>query len=424
MRILPLLATALWGCASAGQPPLPDPAEIPALESELVSSPVSSPTLVRLGVAYRQAGRMEDALGALERAVEQNPRDPAAVFYLGLTYEQLDRPTEARELYERYIEVGASDELKRTLVRRIPALQRQELLVEVRTAVASENLLASTPPEPRTVGVFPFAYRGGDPRYEPLGRALAEMLVTDLSQTDRLTVLERTRIQLLIDEMEFGQSGLVDSPTAARTGRLVGAERIVQGQVDVTAEQLRLEAAVVGTETGVLSSQPLIEEDALQRLFDLQKRLALNLYASLGIQLTPAEIDRVTRVPTRNLEALLAYGRCLQAEDAGRYGEAAANCGRAAALDPGFIEAAQRGEAASETATGLAMSYPQIARLGAGDVAPPSPSVAQAASIGTLDAVQALLPQELPRPAVQEALGTGETVPAGQTTIDLIIRRP
>src|SRR5690606_16555960 len=142
-------------------------------------------------------------------------------------------------------------------------------------------------------------------------RALAEMLVTDLSQTERLRVLERTRIQLLVDEMDLGDSGLVDSLTTARSGRLLGAERIVQGQINVNETLLRLQAAVVGSSTGQLSGRPLVEEDALQQLFEMQKRLAFNLYESLGIQLTPAERERISQIPPQNLHALLPAQQCL-----------------------------------------------------------------------------------------------------------------
>src|SRR5690606_1884735 len=106
-------------------------------------------------------------------------------------------------------------------------------------------------------------------------------------QTDRLQVLERTRIQLVLDELDLGESGTIDAASAARSGRLVGAERLVQGQVDVqTGEVLRMDAAVVGTETGALAGTPISEEDLLARLFDMEKRLVLNLYTALGVELT------------------------------------------------------------------------------------------------------------------------------------------
>lgn len=427
-----IVFAVMAGCATAFVPALatlPSPAEIPDLEAALLASPTSVPMLVRLGVAYREAGRLDGARNVLERAVTLDATDPAAVFYLGLTYEDNELPGAARQLYTEYIQLGNREDLKRTLQARLPALERQELLLAARDAIAREAELAGTPPRSGTVAVFPFAYEGADPQYRPLGRALAEMMVTDLSQTDRLTVLERTRVQLLIDEMDLGETGLVDTLTAARSGRLIGAERIVQGQVNVDDQtQLRLRAAIVGSTTGQLSGQPLEERDALRQLFEMQKRLALGVYSSLGIELSTAERERVTQIPTENLEALLAWGQCLEAEDAGEYAAAAGFCAQAAALDPAFAAARVRGERADDAAAYADVTIAELASLGAPEIATPGTPGAPATSGTTvvttlpgLDAVQALLPPELPRAPVPEALGTD----AGRsTTIDLIIRRP
>lgn len=405
------------GCATTLIPALPAPAEIPELEASLAATPTDLPMLVRLGVAYRQAGRLDSARNTLEQAVSREPADPAGILYLGLTYEELELPGAARALYTRYIEVGTRDDLKRMLAGRLPALERQELLLAARDALAREAEIAGTPPRAGTVAVFPFAYEGADPQFRPLGRALAEMLVTDLSQTDRLTVLERSRIQLLIDEMNLGETGLVDTLSAARSGRLVGAERIVQGQISVDQTVLRMRAAVVGSSTGQLAGRPLLEEDVLPRLFEMQKRLALDLYTSLGIELSPAERERITRIPTENLQALLAYGECLEAEDAGQYAEAAGHCARAAALDPAFADARERGGRA-EAAT-LQVTIAQLASLGAPEITASGSSAP--VSLPGLEAVQALIPVELPRAPVAEALGAD----AGKTTtIDFIFRRP
>src|SRR5690606_16444264 len=102
-----------------------------------------------------------------------------------------------------YDHVGKDEALKRRLAGRRDVLDRQALLRDAREAVSREAELTSFPPQPNTVAVLPFTYRGTDARFAPLSRALAEMLVTDLGQTDRLQVLERTRIQLVLDELDL-----------------------------------------------------------------------------------------------------------------------------------------------------------------------------------------------------------------------------
>ena len=95
----------------------------------------------------------------------------------------------------------------------------QKILVANRGEIAIRAFRAAFELGARTVAVFPFLYRGSDPALEPLGRALSELLVTDLGQVKRLRVLERARVQVLLDEMDLAERGLVDSTTAARSGR-------------------------------------------------------------------------------------------------------------------------------------------------------------------------------------------------------------
>ena len=398
---------------------LPTPAEIPALEAQLARDSASVPALVRLGVAYRESDRLADARRVLERATSLQPTNPAAVFYLGLTYEDLDLPARARELYTSYLDIGNSPELTSRLRNRIPLLERQELQLAVQSALAREAELATTPPEPRTVAVFPFLYQGQNAELRPLSRALAEMLVTDLSQTNRMQVLGRTGVQMLLDELALSESGLVDPATAVRGGRLLRAESIVQGQLAGDEQLLRLQAAVVGS-TGGGASRQVTDQDALRQLFAMQKRLSLSIYSSLGIELAAAERERVMQRPTENLEALLAYGECLEAEDAGDFARAASHCSRAATLDPGFTAARERAGRASAIASAMQESTAELGTLGAWLAATPAVNAVEL----SLDAIQVLVPDPTTRAPVAEATGSQGIGTSSGTDLKILIRRP
>ena len=64
-----------------------------------------------------------------------------------------------------------------------------------------------------------------------LGEGMAEMLATELYKSGQFIVLERTAMDDILREQELGQSGLVRSETAARTGQMLGAQVIVRGAV-------------------------------------------------------------------------------------------------------------------------------------------------------------------------------------------------
>jgi tetratricopeptide (TPR) repeat protein len=422
-----LTATVLGlvGCAQDVRlTPAPPPSEIPDLERRTAQAPGDFRTSVRLGAAYWAAGRLREAESELLRARDLDPGHPAPWFFLGTTYEDMARFEEARRSFEAYLERGASARLQAAVRDRLVLLARKEVEASVRAALAGEAELASPPPRANTVGLFPFLYFGADPDLRPLGRAVAELLATDLSLTDRLTVVERLRVQLLLDEIALGEAGATDPATAARAGRLLGAERVVQGHLAGEEESLLLEALVVSVDRDPADGASVSDRDALQRLFDLQKRVALDLYVSLGIELTLAERERIDRRPTEHIQALLAFGAGLEAGDGGRFSAAAAHFSAAATLDPGFAEAARMAEEARAMDAAGRTSTRRLALLDEVDLltelAPEDWDRLQE----SLRNLRIHIPDPTGRDAVSETLGTEGFGPDRRGRIEFIFRLP
>jgi TolB-like protein len=100
-----------------------------------------------------------------------------------------------------------------------------------------------------TVAVLYFENQG-NPALEPLKVGLTQMLITDLQGTDGVTVVERSQLQALLDELELGHSGAVDPDTAAKVGNLLGAEWLVMGSYFEMMGTLRIDTRLVRVETG------------------------------------------------------------------------------------------------------------------------------------------------------------------------------
>jgi tetratricopeptide (TPR) repeat protein len=96
--------------------------------------------------------------------------------------------------------------------------------------------------------------------------------------------------------------------------------------------------------------------DVLEQVFDLEKRLALDLFAQLGVTLTPAERNAIEQRPTRSLAAFLAYSRGLAEDDAGRFDAASRYFNEAVRIDPGFGAAQQKGQESRAAAAGAQVS--------------------------------------------------------------------
>ena len=78
------------------------------------------------------------------------------------------------------------------------------------------------------VGDFQVKASGAD---LAIGDGLREMLLTSLFHSNRFIVIERQALQGLLLEQNLGASGRVAAPTAARMGRLEGADLLVYGVV-------------------------------------------------------------------------------------------------------------------------------------------------------------------------------------------------
>src|SRR5689334_4278291 len=157
------------------------------------------------------------------------------------------------------------------------SLARRELTDDAKRALEQERTVGVVAGSPTTVAVLPLRFTGSDSSLRPLERGFAELLTTDLSRSAKLTVVERARIQALLDELALQQSGRTDSATNVRAGRLLRAGRVVQGSIlQLGGSQLRVEAAVLDVPTAEVRGAARAEAE-VDRLFDLEKRIALGL---------------------------------------------------------------------------------------------------------------------------------------------------
>jgi tetratricopeptide (TPR) repeat protein len=427
-------AAILVACAPKTTAPAPIAVDqVRALEQRFAQDSTNVGLRIRLAAAYRSGDRFEEARRLLEPVVRA---DPLAAYHLALVNEDLRRWAAARTLYQDYLQRGRDSRLQETVRSRLALVQRLELEEAVRSALTRERELAGTTPAPRTVGVFPFLLATTDTTLRPLGTAMAELLTTDLAQTERLRVLERVRVQMLLDEMKLGASGRVDVSTAARSGRILGASNVVQGRVDGSQTQLALQTSVVRvpSPTGTPLT-PIRSSGALARIFELEKNLALALYERMGVQLTVAERQRVMRQQTRNVQALLAFGFGLEAEDAGRFGESYAHFQRAVQLDPNFARAREKMDESSRLGLAASLSVDVLANMA---LAPETTPATAGATPGNRNAsaasavrlqrlldfrtIELLMSSPLMRDPAAEVVGTEGAIRSGRA--EIVIRRP
>ena len=346
---LSLLAS---GCLASGQVSADG---VSRLQRARAARPNDAKVVRALGLAFYKAQRYDSARVYLRQSTSLDPRDGTSALYLGLASERLNDIAGAKAAYQTYQQYGRTSRVRRQLEGRLAALTRLELQMAAKTAIAQEQRLITQAGSPRTVAVMPLRFVGRDSTLQPLERGLAELITIDLARSSQLVVVERARIQALLDELALQAAGATDSSTNVRAGKIIQAGRIVSGQIVQNEQRLRVDAAIVNTQTSGLAGGAA-NENTIEQLFTIQKAIVLQLFDSLGVRLTTAERIAIEQRPTRSMQAFLAYSRGLEFQDQGRYNDAARFFGEAARIDPGFGMAAQKSAESQAAAQGAQLT--------------------------------------------------------------------
>jgi TolB-like protein len=348
-RVLVLLLAALLmaSCATVQTPQTGEDYsdDIRQLLRRLAADPSDPVALREIGIRYFLSKQFDLAKLNLYRAYLQQKDDPKTMFYYGLTLEYMGDIQGALGIYINYTDVSALSSYRKLLEGRYRALTREIIKQQFQSLLANEQQLGADRLVPKAVAVFPLTYQGTDPKFEALGKGISEMLLIDLGQIKNLTIIERIRIEALLEELKFGQSKFVDKTTAPRLGKLLSAGRVVSGSFNVSNEKLRMDVAawdVAGRKFPDFKSQT----DDLENLFKIEKELVFTIIRDLGITLTQEERQRIQFIPTKNILAFMNYCMGLKSEDAYDYQAAKVYYNEALTLDPSFDLAKTKAAAA------------------------------------------------------------------------------
>lgn len=313
-----------------------------------------------LGVALYKAKRFDEAIQKLNEAKSINPKDSKTVFYLGLTYESKNMLAEAINEYKNYKNLSRSGGFKKEISKRIKQLTNEQVSKEITNAISKEQTLDVKTIPDNTVAVLYFENLSPTRELDPLQKGIAQMLTTDLAKAKKLKVVERLKLQKLLEELKFGTTGLVDARTAPRIGKLIRARKLIKGGfTELTDENLRIDASLAETATTEISDVKQVT-GKLNTIFRLEKQLAFEVIDELGIVLTQEEREAIQKIPTESLLAFIAYSKGLDYEDRGLYDQAKAEYQKAVSLDSNFdlaknslneVEIAQNASTETKTAT-------------------------------------------------------------------------
>jgi curli biogenesis system outer membrane secretion channel CsgG len=177
--------------------------------------------------------------------------------------------------------------------------------------------------------------------YEPLSKGITDMLITEFSTSPAIRVVERDRLQKLIEEQDLSASKRVDDATAVRLGKILGAHHLLMGGFVIDPKQrMRLDVRSVDVETSRVEYVETVSgkaEDVLTLVSDLGKKV------NRGLKLPPLPLSARTTAggtsKANQLQAVMLLSRALDREDRGDRPGAVALYRQALEVYPGYERA-------------------------------------------------------------------------------------
>jgi TolB-like protein len=147
-------------------------------------------------------------------------------------------------------------------------------------------------------------------------KGLAELLITDLVESQKLTVVERSRLEDVLKEQKLQGTKAFDQSTAVKLGQLLGAQYQVTGTILPHVKgKLLIDARVISVlEARVIASARavVIDDDVLAGEQELVAKLLKGLTDPTRLTLPPPP-KRTYKLP---LDTAVKYARALDAKDA------------------------------------------------------------------------------------------------------------
>jgi tetratricopeptide (TPR) repeat protein len=175
-----------------------------------------------------------------------------------------------------------------------------------------------------------------------LREGLADMLITDLSRSTKLLVLNRQQLHLLLGRSGHKQGEKIQLDEALDVARNSRAEAVILGNFAKLGERVRIDVHLHDARSGQLLAAETMNADRPEQILTQVDLLALKLAAHLGAAPNEQEKAGLTEVMTDNLGAYRYYSLALEKVQGLHNTEAISLLKKAVALDPQFAMAYAR----------------------------------------------------------------------------------
>ncbi len=301
-------------------------------------------------IGYFNNGRFERAVDLLERLLTTRTLAQGdyqqANEYLAVAYLSKDEAARARALFAEVLKKSPD---YRPNDRWWPHQRFMAEYFKAQNEFGESPEAAGKGPGIKTIAIMDFENNSVEnfDKYKNLGNALAKIVISDFSVLSQLKVVERERLQYILDELELtsktvGGAGVVDPASAPRIGKLLGAHTFVFGSFIQVGKTFRIDASLVKTETSEILKTFSVEGKP-DELFELAKKLTLKITQGLDVEIEKAERKDLDKLGERDIpiEAVALFGDAMSKANQEKYGDALSSLEQALAHAPNFSKAQQ-----------------------------------------------------------------------------------
>jgi TolB-like protein len=191
----------------------------------------------------------------------------------------------------------------------------------------------------KTVAVLDFKNNSLDDRerFMPMEKGFPELIINQLRGAVQLKVIERDRINWIMEEIGMENSpGKFDVGSAVRVGKQLGVHAVVLGSFIKFKGEIKLLSRLVKVETSEILATEEVKGDA-DEFFDLAEKLCVKIAKNINVNVTEAQLQKGTE--TKSLDAMMAYSEGLVLVEKGDYDGAYKKFADALDKDPTYDKA-------------------------------------------------------------------------------------
>ncbi len=261
--------------------------------------------------------------------------------FLGLSYTAKGLYDKAKQAMTELLE------LEPPLIELDPDREPPKLMkiyYETRKSLTGNYQVERPDPGIKTIAILDFKNRSVDDKqkFDPMQQGFADLLINQMSGAVDLKVIERERINWIMNEIGLeNDPGKFDTESAVRVGKQLGVHTVLLGSFIKFKNQLWLGARLVKVETSEILLTDEIKGKA-DDFFDLSEKLAQKITKDINVDLPKAQIEKDTE--THSLDALMSYSEGLSLLEKGNYKEAYDKFQNALKLDPNYKKAELKAE--------------------------------------------------------------------------------